>query len=50
MEIYKLNHDDIQFTAEQIMNLLNSGNDFNAETIAQEIMASLIVCNVKNGG
>lgn len=45
-----LTNDDIQFLSEQIVALQNSGKPFNVETVAQELMAGLICCNVKNGG
>lgn len=45
-----LTNDDIQFTSEQIVALLNSGKPFNVETVAQELMAAIICCSIKNGG
>lgn len=50
MKNYILTNDDIQFMAEQIIRLHEGATPFNCETIAQEIMASLLVCSIKNGG
>jgi hypothetical protein len=50
MKNFKLTNDDIQFLAEQIIKLQQSDKPFNCETVAQDIMAGLIVCNIKNGG
>lgn len=50
MENYKLTDDDIQFLSEQIIRLQQGTKPFNVETVAEEIVATLIVCNIKNGG
>ncbi len=51
MKNYKLTNDDIQFIAERMIQLQQSKVTlFNVETVAQELMATIICCNIKNGG
>ncbi len=48
METYELTHEDIQFIAEAVIRLQQSNVPFNAETVAQEILAGLIISNIRN--
>jgi hypothetical protein len=49
MKTYILSHDDIRFITGQVLALRdNKEMEFNAETVAEEIFSSMLVCSIRN--